>query len=93
MSKDPPCSLQPLDVVVNESLKAARIQEDSTLVFIDVGDQDYVMGVDWRGRKEPRNIWVTVQPGISVKTFPEVQHVSIPLSYMSLDASFLCKLA
>lgn len=23
----------------------------------------------------------------------QVQHVSIPLSYMSLDASFLCKLA
>lgn len=33
------------------------------------------------------------QPGISIKTFPEVQPVSIPLSYMSLDASFLCKLA
>ena len=44
MSKDPPCFLQPLDVVVNESLKAARIQEDRTLVFIDVGGQGYVMG-------------------------------------------------
>lgn len=51
MSKDPPCSLQPLDVVVNESLKAARIQEDSTLVFIDVGGQGYVMG-GWIGEAE-----------------------------------------